>query len=184
MNKGINYATGDVIGILNSDDLFNSENIIRNVVKSFNDNNVDALFGDLVYVSRDNISDVKRNWCSSANNAGSFIRGWHPPHPTLFIKKIVYKSYGKFDLNYPLAADFELMFRFFHIYKISYFYLPEVIIRMRLGGETNKSFKNIFKQNLEILKVFKKYHIRVSPLIYLYQRLFPKVLDLLRVKLL
>ena len=175
MNKGINCATGDVIGILNSDDLFNSENIIRNVVKSFNDNNVDALFGDLVYVNRDKISDIKRNWCSSSNKVGSFVRGWHPPHPTLFIKRIIYKSYGKFDLNYPLAADFELMLRFLHIYKISYVYLPEIIIRMRLGGETNKSFKNILKQNLEILKVFKKYHIRVSPLIYIYQRLFPKV---------
>lgn len=183
MNKGIKNATGDIIGILNSDDVFYSETTIANVVNTFKLIDVDAVFGDLVYVSKYNLSEIKRHWCSSMNNAANFVSGWHPPHPSLFIKKKVYNKYGSFDLKFSLASDFELMFRFFHINDIKYSYLPETIIKMRLGGETNKSLKNIIKQNLEILNVFKKYNIKISPLIYLYQRLFPKFVDLLRVKL-
>jgi len=183
MNKGIKNATGDIIGILNSDDILYSENTISNVVNTFKSFNVDAVFGDLVYVDKINLNEIKRNWCSSVINSADFMSGWHPPHPSLYLKNSLYKSYGLFDLNFPLAADYELMFRFFHIHKITYHYLPEIIIKMRLGGETNKSLKNIVKQNIEILNVFKKYNIKIFPCIYLYQRLFPKLLDLLRVKL-
>ena len=160
-----------------------SENTISNVVNTFKSFNVDAVFGDLVYVNKINLNDIKRNWCSSVINSADFMSGWHPPHPSLYLKNSLYKSYGLFDLNFPLAADYELMFRFFHIHKITYHYLPEIIIKMRLGGETNKSLKNIVKQNIEILNVFKKYNIKIVSCIYLYQRLFPKFLDLLRVKL-
>lgn len=183
MNKGIDNATGDIIGILNSDDLYSSDNVITKVVEAFEKNNFNALYGDLVYVDRKNTNHIKRYWRSSSSNVTSFIQGWHPPHPTLFIKKSVYESYGFFDLNYPLASDFELMFRFFHIFRVSHFYLPETLVKMRLGGQTNKSFINILKQNFEILNVFKKYNIKVFPLFYIYKRLLPKFLDLIFVKL-
>ena len=181
MNKGLELATGDIIGFLNSDDVYYSPNTILNVVNCFRSSNSLSVYGDLIYVSQDNIDRIRRHWVSSCYNK-SFIRGWTPPHPSLFIKKCVYNDNGNFDTSFKLASDFDLMLRFFEISKISSFYLPEILVKMRLGGKTNKSFYNILIQNIEILMSFKKHKISVNPMLYLINRIFPKIFDLLKQK--
>jgi glycosyltransferase involved in cell wall biosynthesis len=176
MNKGIKLATGDVVGIINSDDLFCDNEAIRKIVTRFeSDENLDAVYADLFYVSNTDTSKIIRKWVTGAQKP--FKTGWHPAHPTLYIKKSVYDKYGLFNLDYRLAADFEIMLRFIDKYKIKIAYLPEALVKMRLGGETNKSIKNIYKQNIECLRAFKNNGLRVNYFIYPIRRLLPKLLQ-------
>lgn len=173
MNKGIKLATGDVIGLINSDDLFYDHNALEKVVEVFKKNKkLDSVYADLYYVSQHNINKIIRRWVTG--NQRQFKYGWHPAHPTFYIKKSVYDKFGLFDLSFNLAADFEIMLRFLAKYKISTTYLKEPLIKMRLGGETNKSFKNIFLQNIECLRAFKKNDIKVVKLLYPFFRIIPK----------
>ena len=98
-------------------------------------------------------------------------------HPTFYIKKKVYDKYGDFDLKFKLAADFEIMLRFLEKHKITTKYLNQFLVKMRLGGESNKSVKNIFNQNLECIKAFRKNGIPVNPLLYPILRIMPKFLQ-------
>lgn len=177
MNKGIDLATGDIIGILNSDDIYFNKNVIQNVMNKFKENNIDSLYGDLYYVKEDDLNKVVRYWKSSSFTQNCFIKGWHPAHPTFFVKKEIYEKYGCFDLNMKVSADFELMLRFLEKYKISTFFLPQVIVKMRVGGESNQSIKNIIKGNLNILKSFDKNGINVNKFTYLFYRFIPKIIQ-------
>lgn len=174
MNKGINISVGDVIGIINSDDFFCDENALKKIMNIFNSNhNLDAVYADLFYVSQNDISKVVRTWITGERKP--FNSGWHPAHPTLYIKKKIYNNFGTFNLDLKFAADFELMLRFFDKYKISSFYLSEPLIKMRLGGTTNKSFKNIYLQNVECSKAFTINGLRINKFIYPFRRLIPKI---------
>jgi glycosyltransferase involved in cell wall biosynthesis len=176
MNKGIRMATGDIVGIINSDDLFCDSEAISKVVSVFkNDNVLDGVYADLYYVAQDDTNKVIRRWVTGSQKP--FISGWHPAHPTLYLKNDVYKKYGFFDLNFRLAADFEIMLRFLDNYKIKIAYLPESFVKMRLGGETNKSIQNIYNQNIECIKSFEKNKIKVNKLLYPFKRLIPKLLQ-------
>lgn len=179
MNKGINLATGDIIGILNSDDLYYSNDIISKIVESFQTTDIDCIFGDLFYVNPDNTNKIVRKWSTGSYKQNGFIKGWHPAHPTFFVRKEVYEKYGCFDLNFKLAADFELMLRFLEKNKLNSKYLKLPMVRMRLGGATSGSFKNIIKQNLECLKAFKNNGIRVS-LFYPLVRVIPKLFQFIK----
>ncbi|MEI7595021.1 MAG: glycosyltransferase family 2 protein [Bacteroidota bacterium] len=174
MNKGLKMATGDYLAVLNSDDFYVNNNIIQEIVDTLSKNKTDSLFADLIYVDPDNTDKQVRYWKSNTFTKGSFRKGWHPAHPTFFVKKEIYNCYGYFSLNYKLAADFELMLRFLEKQAISSCYLPMAIIKMRLGGATNKSFKNIYAQNIECYKAFKENKIKVSFFYPLY-RLLPKL---------
>lgn len=157
MNKGIQAATGDVIGILNSDDLYQDSTVIADVMKQFQfDSNLDIVYGDLVYVKKEEVNQVVRNWKSKDYYAKFFDDGNVPPHPSLFLKKAVYQKVGLFDLEFKLAADYEFMFRVFKKYDFKSKYIDRLIVKMRLGGETNKSIRNIINQNREILKAWKQ----------------------------
>jgi len=173
MNKGLKLATGDVVGFLHSDDFYSDDKVIEKVVNVFKKHNVDSCYGDLQYVDKYNTNKVIRYWKSSQYKHGSFKYGWHPPHPTFFVKKEIYEKYGGFDTEFEVSADFELMLRFLEKYKITTMYLPEPIIKMRLGGESNKSIKNIIKGNINCYRAFKKNDIEV-PIFYLFYRLLPK----------
>jgi len=176
MNKGILIATGDVIGILNSDDLFCDSFVIEKVMNVFNkDNSLDAVFADLYYVSQKDVSHIVRKWITGKQKP--FKLGWHPGHTALFLKKKVYDDYGLYNLNFKLVADFELMLRIFDKYKIKAFYLQEYLIKMRLGGVTNKSLKNIYKQNIECIKAFSYNNLYVNKFIYPFYRILPKLLQ-------
>ena len=162
MNKGLDLARGDVIGLINSDDFLASPEVLATVAAAFADAEIDAVYGDLCYVDRVDTTRVVRYWRSSPFRPGLFARGWAPPHPTLYVRREVYQRLGGFDLAYPLAADLELMARFFEVHRLRARYLPEVLVRMRTGGATNRSLRNIVRQNREIWRALRKHGLAGS----------------------
>jgi len=176
MNKGIVMATGDVVGILNSDDIYASSTAIESVMNIFENEKVDSVYGDLDYVSYDDINKISRRWRTGQYTPGSFLKGWHPAHPAFFVKKNIYDKYGTFDISFEVSADFELMLRFMEKNRISSYYLPEVIVKMREGGESNRSVKNILLGQKNIRRAFKKNGIDVS-LFYTPKRLIKKAIQ-------
>ena len=154
MNKGIKAVTGDIVGILNSDDIYGNEQVIENVVKVITVNNVDSCYSDLVYVDRQNIDKRIRYWKSGNFYKERFKKGWMPPHPTFFAKKSVYEQYGLLNLDFPLAADYELMLRFLYKYEISTAYIPIVLVKMRTGG-TSQPWLYTAKAVIENYKAWK-----------------------------
>jgi glycosyltransferase len=142
MNKGIRFATGDVIGTLNADDFYAHDRVIARVAQEFANQIVDASYSDLNYVASCDTRRVVRVWRSRKYRAGGFYRGWMPPHPTFFVRRKVYERYGGFDLGLGSAADYELMLRFLLKHRINAVYIPEVLVNMRCGGVSNRSLKN------------------------------------------
>lgn len=155
MNKGLKLATGDIIGILNGDDIYHDNNVISNVVQAFESSSADAVYGDLDYVAFDDLSKVKRKWRTGVYKPNAFLWGWMPPHPSFFVKREMYKKYGSFRLDFKTAADYELMLRFIHLNKISISYLPKVLVKMREGGASNASFKARLNANKEDRRAWK-----------------------------
>jgi glycosyltransferase len=149
LNKGIEMASGDIVGILNSDDFYPDEKIISRVVKEFKEKNCDSVYGDLQYVSRDNPEKIIRHWKSKPYNEKLFLQGWMPPHPTFFVRRECYRKFGYFNTNFTISADYELMLRFLYKYKISSSYIPEVLVKMRTGGISNITLKSRIKANRE-----------------------------------
>lgn len=149
MNKGLQLATGDYIGILNSDDVYADANVIADVVAMLEKTGAEALYADLVYVDRHNLHKVTRYWKSGGYARKKFKWGWMPPHPTVFMAKSLYEKHGLFNLSLRSAADYELMLRFFYKHAVSPVYLKRVITKMRVGGESNVTVKNRLKANGE-----------------------------------
>lgn len=147
MNKGLKVASGDIIGILNSDDVYAYNDVISDVVSEIAE--YDALYADLCYVGSNDLSKVKRYWKSGAYRRDSFKCGWMPPHPSLFLKKEVYEKYGNFNLELTSASDYELILRFLYKARINTTYLPKVTVKMREGGISNQSLKHRLKANRE-----------------------------------
>jgi glycosyltransferase involved in cell wall biosynthesis len=176
MNKGIKLATGEIIGTLNSDDLYIDNHVISNTVSAFKIEKPDIVFGDLFYVKKNDTNAIVRKWSTKEFKPGSFKKGWHPPHPTFFVKKDLYNKYGAFNLNYKLAADFELMLRFLEKYKASCVYLNKPLVKMRTGGATNNNIRNRIRQNIECYKAFNDNQLQVSMLYPVY-RLVPKLVQ-------
>ena len=179
MNKGIRMATGDIVGILNSDDLYIDTFVIEDIVKQIQNNDVNTLYGNIRFVKPDDIEKTIRIWNSSKFIPNSFRRGWHPPHPAFFVKKNVYDEYGTFDTSLDISADFELMLRFLEKYRVSTVYYDRFIVKMRLGGESTGSLKQIIHGNKNVLKAFEKNDIRVS-FLYPFYRLIPKLFQFLK----
>lgn len=171
MNKGIRAATGDVIGILNSDDVFENHSVLFNIAANICDSDVDACYGDLVYVLQNNLSKVVRMWKSCAYEEKLWATGWVPAHPTFFAKAYVYKEYGVFDTSNSLAADYEFLIRVIGKNGIRVKYLPKILVRMRLGGATNKSIKNIVKQNYEIIRSARRNGFNFSVITFIFSKL-------------
>lgn len=154
LNKGIALATGDLIGIIHSDDFYTNNFVIEKIVKSIEENNSDAVYADLYYVDKVYTNKIFRKWKSGNYTYGQFINGWMPPHPTFFAKRSCYEKFGSFNLSFVSAADYELMLRFIHKHKIKLAYLPEFIIKMRVGGKSNVSLKNRIRANNEDRKAW------------------------------
>jgi glycosyltransferase involved in cell wall biosynthesis len=142
MNKGIGVATGEILGILNSDDMYQDVDVIADVVSCFESSGYDAVYGDLVYVDSADVSRVRRRWKSGSFRRSSFLFGWMPPHPTFFVRKSVYCECGFFRTDFRNSADYEFILRAVYKHRISLFYLPRTLVRMRLGGESNSTFGN------------------------------------------
>jgi glycosyltransferase involved in cell wall biosynthesis len=162
MNKGIRLATGDIVAILNSDDVYYDSCVLESVSTAMSDVSIDACYADLIYVDKNNLEKIIRYWKSCPFEKGLFSKGWIPPHPTFFARRLLYEKYGLFDLNYFLAADFELMVRLLERFQIQSAYVPKIFIKMRFGGVSNNSAVNIIKQNIEIYKACKKNDVQIS----------------------
>ena len=156
LNKGIANATGDVVGFLHADDLFASNDILEKVAKLFEDPSVGAVYGDLVYVKKEDVSKVVRYWKSGGFSKAKLARGWMPPHPTLYLRRSIYQELGGFDTQFRIAADYDSMLRYLGKGGVKPSYLPEVMVRMRLGGESNRSLANVMKKSKEDYLALKK----------------------------
>ena len=155
MNKGIAMASGDVIGILNADDLYADNGVVAKVAAVFEDPAVDATYADLVFVDREDVSEVVRTWKSGPFKRYSMYNGWMPPHPTFFVRRSLYEKYGLFNTILRSAADYELMLRFLLKHEINLSYIPQTIINMRQGGKSTASISNRIKANVEDRKAWR-----------------------------
>ena len=153
MNRGIACATGDIIGILNSDDVYANETIIASVMQRFAETGADAVYGDLNYVQHD-LNKVVRRWRAGAFDRQSFKWGWMPPHPSFFVRRELYEKFGNFNLELRSAADYELMLRMAYKHQVNCAYLPQVLVKMRTGGVSNASLKNRLRANREDLRAW------------------------------
>lgn len=162
MNKGIQRATGEIVGLLNGDDLYADKAVLSKVAAVFKSEAVQACYGDLIYFSDRDPNQVVRYWKSGEFKAGLFSRGWNPPHPTFFVRREVYSRWGAFDTSYSMGNDVELMMRFLEKYHLKAVYIPSLLVKMRLGGVSNRALKNILLQNKNILQAAKKLNIKIS----------------------
>lgn len=163
INKGIHKSSGDIIGILNSDDFYVNNQVIEKVMKMFDSRPVDAVYGDLNYVDKDDIHKVVRKWRSGEYNKDRFLQGWMPPHPAFFIRKTCYQKFGSFNTGFSISADYELMLRMLYQHEISCAYLPEVLVAMRTGGKSNISWKARWKANQEDRLAWKVNGLKPGP---------------------
>jgi glycosyltransferase involved in cell wall biosynthesis len=162
MNKGLQRASGDVVGFLNSDDFYADAQALRSVATVFQDPKVQACWGDLVYVRADALDQVVRYWRSSEFAPGSFSLGWNPPHPTFFVRREVFQRLGGFNLGYAMGNDVELMARLLECEHVSGRYLPRLLVKMRLGGASNRSLRAVLLQNRELLRAFRRLGLQAS----------------------
>ncbi|MFC1773121.1 glycosyltransferase family 2 protein [Pseudomonadota bacterium] len=177
MNKGLALADGEVVGFLNSDDLYADCFVLEQVADVFTDGTIEASFADLIYVDKEDIDTVVRYWKSSSFCDGAFSSGWCPAHPTFYARKSVFSRLGNFDESYKLAADAELMMRFLECGHISSCYVPNVWVKMRVGGETNRSLRNIIKQNQEILDALKRHGLHFSATHFAWKKIMARVMQ-------
>ncbi|MBB6610322.1 glycosyltransferase [Pontibacter sp. Tf4] len=149
INKGIELATGDVIGFLHSDDIFHSQESVTFIAEAFKANGTDSVYGDLLYVQKDNTNKIVRNWVSGNYERKNFLLGWMPPHPTFYVKREVYQELGLYNTYFKSSADYELMLRFLYKHNISTSYIPVKLVKMRVGGKSNVTLMNRILANQE-----------------------------------
>jgi len=147
MNKGLKIARGDIIGTLNGDDFYAHRNVLAKVASVLADSSCASCYGDLVYVERNNPQKTVRRWRSGPYDYRKFYWGWMPPHPTFFARRAVYEKYGCFNLQLGTAADYELMLRFLVKHRIAAQYIPDVLVKMRMGGRSNVSLRSRIDAN-------------------------------------
>ena len=164
MNKGLARATGDVVGILNSDDFYPNQDVLSRVKEAFESSGADCVFGDLDFVDAADTDRVVRVWRSKPYEPGAFRHGWHPAHPTFFVKRSVYEQLGMFNFDLKIAADYEFMLRVLEKNQLLSAYIPEVLVKMRAGGASNGSLLGILKANLECWKAWRINGLGCSPL--------------------
>lgn len=156
LNKGIARATGDVIGLMHSDDLYADEHVLTDVAVEFADPTIDAVYGDLYYVAQGDTSRVIRRWRSGEYTPALLSRGWMPPHPTLYLRRQVIEQWGAFDTSFRIAADYDAILRYFGQGKVRSAYVPRVLVKMRVGGESNRSIDRILRKSREDYRALKK----------------------------
>ena len=149
LNKGIARATGDVIGLVHSDDYLADDGVLQRIADAFSDPAVEAIFGDLDYVARENTSHVIRHWSTGPFHPRRLRRGWMPAHPTLYLRRAVFERMGTYDTGFQIAADYDFILRYFSQTQARPVYIPEVLYKMRVGGVSNRSLSKIFHKTRE-----------------------------------
>jgi len=173
MNKGIMAATGDIIGILNSDDFFTSTDVISTIVKKFEESSIDALYGDVHFVNPDNLKKTVRYYSSAIFRPSLFRFGFMPAHPSFYMKKSCYEKFGLYSLDYKIASDYDLLIRYLYLHKIKYKYIKKDFVTMRTGGISTENVNSRIILNKEIIKACRQYGIYTNMLLlslkYLYK---------------
>lgn len=159
LNKGVAHASGDIVGFLHADDLYADKDVLTRVANAFEDSTVDAIYGDLVYVSKAEPDRVIRYWQAGDFSINKLKHGWMPPHPTLYVRRSVYEEMGVFDTSYHIAADYDCMLRMLGSGRVKCHYIPEVLVRMRVGGKSNRSLSNILTKSAEDYRALKRNRI-------------------------
>lgn len=162
MNKGLAMASGDIIGFLNADDVYADSRVLEIIADVIEGRDVDACYGDLVYVDRFNPDKIVRYWKSQPYRDGLFEKGWMPAHPTFYTKRWVYEKFGGYDPAYRRQSDFELTLRFLAVHRIKSDYIPKVLIRMRSGG-ASRELMHILEGNIEAYRACCKHLLNVTP---------------------
>lgn len=155
INRGIRRATGDVIGLMHSDDFFASDTVLDQLAATFADPGIDGVYGDLDYVAAEDTDKVVRRWRSGTYTRARLRQGWMPPHPTLYLRRGVFDQWGLYDPSYRIAADYDAMLRYLAKGEIRLAYIPQVLVKMRLGGESNRSLPRILRKSREDLRAIR-----------------------------
>lgn len=171
MNKGIMRSTGDIIGILNSDDFYPDDSVIEKVVRIMSEKNAESCYGDTIYVERDNTNKIVRYWKSSKFSRNKFKIGWMPQHGTFYVRKSIYTKYGLFRDDFPIAADYELILRFLYKHRIRTTYLPEILLKIRVGGVSRPGMVNTSKMFVENYRACKVNGLKLPLLVCFLKRL-------------
>lgn len=156
INRGIARSTGDVVGLMHSDDIFAHKDVLASVADAFDDPKVDGVYGDLHYVSNTDPRKIVRNWVSGDYHPSKLRTGWMPPHPTLYLRREVFENWGLYDTDFQIAADYDAMLRYLVKGQINLSYIPDVLVKMRLGGESNKSLGRILQKSREDYRAIKR----------------------------
>lgn len=156
INKGIARATGDVIGLMHSDDYYATDHVLAWVEDAFSDPRVEGVYGDLQYVSATDTSKVIRHWASGQYVPKNLSKGWMPPHPTLYLRREIFEKWGTYDTSFDIAADYDAMMRYLVKGGIKLAYIPKVLVKMRVGGESNRSIARIVKKSREDYRAMKR----------------------------
>jgi glycosyltransferase involved in cell wall biosynthesis len=180
MNKGVALATGDVVGLLNSDDFYESRHAISTVVAAFNSAPAaDVVFGDVVFVAADDLTRVTRYYSSETFKPWKLRFGWMPPHPATFVRNQVYKRFGGYSLKYKISSDYEIFVRWLLVNKLNYSRIDKVLVRMRAGGASTAGIKSSIRLNKEIVRACRENGIYTNIFMVLFKIPF-KLLELLR----
>lgn len=167
MNKGIKAATGDAICMLNSDDVYTSKSAVRKMAEQMSQQGTDTVFADLVYVDKHDMSQIVRHYSSKKFKPSQLKYGWMPAHPTFLCRRRVYQKWGGYSLDFRIASDFEMMVRLFHRARVSYAYLPDVLVKMRVGGISTSGLRNSWALNREILRACRSHGLRTNSFLLL-----------------
>jgi len=176
MNQGVRAATGDIVGILNSDDFYTDENVLETVVNAFEKTDCDAVYGDVHYVQEGDLTRCIRYYSSANFTRDRMLYGWMLAHPSFYCRRDVYRKYGLFDESFKVAADFEHLLRLIYINKIKIQYINKDFVTMRMGGASTSGIKSHIIVMKEQLKAFKKNNIN-NNVFRLSLRYFKKILE-------
>lgn len=159
LNKGMRLARGEILGVVHSDDFLAHDRVLERVAEAFADPSVEAVYGDLDYVAAADPAKVVRHWRAGAFSPEKLRQGWMPPHPALFVRRSVVDAHGGYDIRYRIAADYDAILRWFGRGCVRSAYIPEVLVKMRMGGESNRSLERMLLKSREDLEVLRKNEI-------------------------
>lgn len=179
INKGIKMATGDVVGILNSDDFFPHKGVLSAIAEKFEQPGIDSVYGDIAFVHPGNLKKVVRLYSAKRFHPGKFAYGYMPPHPSFYARKDLFGQYGDYQVDYKIAADYELLMRFLFRHKVSSVYIPEILVYMRTGGVSNENWRSRIKLNQEIIRACKENNVSTNMAILSF-KYFVKVFEFIK----